>query len=242
MTEATRPLPVRQPGPRPLPPRTAGSATLGVVPPLAAARAAAPTRRPIHVVVAVGMTAGLYAISLAGVTALQSASDLQLAAERVPAADAVAGLKSAHDAMESRLGTLSGAYAHAADSYTGIANGIVGHEKALAKLGQQVQAAAGWASALSVPAVSIAPPILSGSPGSGAPVARGTSPVARTSAPAAGNSAPVAANPAPAAAAAPAPVVVAPKPPPPLPVVSISPPVVAPPPVHACTTASGKPC
>jgi hypothetical protein len=205
------------------------------VPPLAAARPAAPTRRPIHVVVAVGMTAGLYAISLAGVTALQSASDLQLAADRVPAADAVAGLKSAHDAMESSLGTLTGAYAHAADSYTGIAKGIVDHEKALAKLGQQVQAAAGWAAALSVPAVSIAPPVSSGSSGSGAPVARSNGPEAGTSAPAA-------ANPAPAAAAAQAPVVVAPKPPP-LPVVSISPPVVsAPPPVHACTTASGKPC
>ena len=246
MTEAARPLPVRQPGPRPLPPRTAGSATLGLVPPIAAARPAGPTRRPIHVVVAVGMTAGLYAISLAGVTALQSASDLQLAAGRVPAADAVAGLKSAHDAMESSLGTLTGAYAHAADSYTGIANGIVGHEKALAKLGQQVQAAAGWAAALSVPAVSITPPRLT------VPSSGSNGPVARTSTPSAGkaagssNSAPAAAAaaaPAPVAAAAPAPVVAAPKPAP-LPVISVSPPVVSapPPPVHACTTASGKPC
>ena len=157
MTEAARPLPVRSPGPRPLPPRTAGSPTLGLAPPIAAARPAVSTRRPIHVVVAVGMTAGLYAITLAGVTALQSASDLQVAADRVPAADAVVGLKSAHDAMESSLGRLTGAYTHAADGYTGIANGIVGHEKALAKLGQQVQSAAGWAAALSVPPVSIAP-------------------------------------------------------------------------------------
>jgi hypothetical protein len=212
------------------------------VPPIAAARPAVSTRRPIHVVVAVGMTAGLYAISLAGVTALQSASDLQLAADRAPAVDAVAGLKSAHDAMESSLGKLTGAYTHAANGYTGIANGIVGHEKALAKLGQQVQSAAGWAAALSVPPVSITPPRLTGAASAySAPVARSGAPVARSGAPSVANSAPAAANPA-SAAAAPAPVVAAPRPAP-LPVVSISPPVVAPPPpVHACTTASGKPC
>ncbi|HZL14751.1 MAG TPA: hypothetical protein VFC97_01450 [Verrucomicrobiae bacterium] len=228
MTEAARPLPGRLPGPRPAPTRTAGSASLGLVPPTAATRAAAPARRPIHVVVAVGMTAGLYAISLAGVAALQSASDLQLAADRAPAADAVAGLKSAHDAIEARLGTLNGAYAHAADVYQGIAKAIVGHEQALAALGQQVQAAAGAAAALSVPVISLAPAQSSGSASAYA------GPATRSVAPAAGSRGSVPAGPA-AAVSVPKPA--------PLPVVSVAAPVSAPAPVvHACTTASGKPC
>lgn len=219
MTEAARPLPGRLPGPRPAPTRTAGSAPLVLVPPTATTRAAAPARRPIHVVVAVGMTAGLYAISLAGVAALQSASDLQLATDRAPAAGAVAGLKSAHDAIEASLGTLNGAYAHAADGYQGIAKAIVGHEKALAALGQQVQAAAGSAAALSVPAISLAPVRPAG------PVPAYSGPATRSVASAAGSGG--------SAPAAPAP----------LPVVSVSAPVSAPAPVvHACTTASGKPC
>ena len=66
---------------------------LAVVPPRTVARPAAATRRPIHVVVAVGLTAGLYAVSLAGVTALQAMSDARLAEDRAPAADAIARLK-----------------------------------------------------------------------------------------------------------------------------------------------------
>lgn len=228
MTDAIRTLPGRAPaprlapapGPRPAAARTVGSATVGLVPPSAVARTAASTRRPVHVVVAVGMTAGLYAISLAGVALLQSASDLQLAADRAPAADAVAGLKNAHDAMEASLGTLSGAYAHAADGYKGIAKGIVGHEQTLAALGKQVQAATGSAAALSVPSISLAPARPSGPAPAYAP------PAARS-----GGS----------AAAAPASSVSVSRPAP-LPVVSVSAPVVSKPAVNACTTASGKPC
>jgi len=220
MTEAIRSLPGRAPGPRPATGQTAGVAAHGLVAPIAAPRAAVATRRPVHVVVAVGMTAGLYAISLAGVAMLQSASDVQLAADRAPALGAVAGLKSAHDAMEASLGTLSDAYAHAADGYKGIAKGVVGHEKALAALGQQVQAAAGSAAALSVPSISLAPARPSGPAPAYAP------PAARS-----GGS----------AAAAPVSSVSVP-PPAPLPVVSVSAPVVSKPAVNACTTASGKPC
>ena len=237
MTEAARPLPGHLPGPRPAPTRTAGGGPLGLVRPAAATRAAAPGRRPIHVVVAVGMTAGLYAISLAGVATLQSASDARLAAGRAPAADAVAGLTSAHDALEASLGTLNDAYARAAGAYAGIAKAIVGHEQALAALGQQVQAAAGSAAALSVPAISLVVPRRSGSASTAsAPTTRS---VAHAAAPSAGNA------PAPAAPvvpAVPAAAVTVPKPAP-LPVVSVSAPVSAPAPVvHACTTASGKPC
>jgi len=163
MTEPAPAIPGADPRARAA--RAPGTATLRVVPPLetarplATARPATATRRPIHVVVAVGMTAGLYALSLAGVTALQSATDAQLAADRAPAAGAVAQLKSTHDAMEGSLDRLASAYAKVANGYQAITDGIVGHEQALAALRQQVEAAAGSAAALSVPSLSRLPAV-----------------------------------------------------------------------------------
>ncbi len=133
-------------------------ASLSVVP-AAPPRPAATARRPVHVVVAVGMTAGLYALSLAGVTALQSGASAQIAADSAPAAGAVAGLKQAHDAMEQSLETLAGVYATAASRYHAISDGITGHEQALAALGQQVKAVAGSAGALSMPNVAPLPAV-----------------------------------------------------------------------------------
>ncbi len=124
---------------------------LAVVPRGAVARPAAAARRPIHVVVAVGLTAGLYAVSLAGVTALQAMSDERLAEDRAPAADAIARLKLSHDALDSRLTQLDGSYSAAAERYKAVADGIADHEKALDVLGKQVKTAAGSAAALSVP-------------------------------------------------------------------------------------------
>ncbi len=132
-----------------------GAASLSVVPPRAVARSAsAGSRRPLHVVVAVGMTAGLYAVSLAGVTMLQGVTDARLAAERAPAADAVAALKNSHDAMESQLTQINGTYASVADKYKAVSAGIVGHEKSLQALGSQVKKAVGSASALNMPSIS----------------------------------------------------------------------------------------
>ena len=159
-----RPVGPRPLGPRPLPDRAArhgatpggtahtpGTGALSLVPPMTVARPAVATRRPIHVVVAVGITAGLYAVSLAGVSALQSATDTQLAADRAPAADAVAQLKGTHDAMEASLDRLAGAYVRAADGYQAISDGIAGHEQSLGALRKRVGAAASAAAALTIP-------------------------------------------------------------------------------------------
>jgi hypothetical protein len=137
----------------PLNGRTApgAGASLAVVPSRALARPAAKGRRPVHVVVALGMTAGLYAVSLAGVTALQATADTRLAADRAPTADAVARLRDSQDALESRLTRLDDAYATAADGYKSVAAGISAHETALNALGEQVRTAVGSASKLSVP-------------------------------------------------------------------------------------------
>lgn len=233
------------PGTRPSRP---GAPGLVLVPPLKAPRPPAPARRPVHVVVAVGMTAGLYAVSLAGVTSLQSAADAQLAADRAPAEGVVAQLKSTHDAMEDSLARFASAYTRAANGYQAIAKGIAGHEQALASLGHQVQAAAGSAAALSVPTITLptfsAPTLAGGgrpaSGASGSAAGGGVRPRTAASAPsvsAPGVSTPNVSAPGVSAASVPAPVLA------PLPVVSNSAPVVnTPPVVNACTTASGKPC
>jgi hypothetical protein len=116
-------------------------------------RAATATRRPIHVAVAVGVTAGLYAVSLAGVTALQHDTDARLAAERAPAGAAVEALRSAHDALDADLAGLSSGYAGAAESYRLVADRIGAHESALGALGTRVAAIEGSASSLRVPTV-----------------------------------------------------------------------------------------
>ena len=103
---------------------------------------------------AVGITAGLYAVSLAGVSALQSATDTQLAADHAPAAGAVAQLKGTHDAIEASLDRLAGDYARAASGYQAISDGIAGHEQSLAALRRKVNAAASAAAALAIPNLS----------------------------------------------------------------------------------------
>jgi hypothetical protein len=216
MTEPARALPRAYL--RALPTRPPGTATLNLVPPLTRVRPAAGARRPIHVAVAVGMTAGLYAVSLAGVTALQAATDARLAADRAPAAGAVAQLRNTHDTMEANLTRLAGAYATAATGYQAIAEGIAGHEQALAALQRQVKAAAGSVAGLSIPTISSLPAASGGGTG-------GPHQVAAPPAPAVQAQSVVVGSPAP------------------LPAVSSSAAVVSSRPVvNACTTASGKPC
>lgn len=118
-----------------------------------AARVGAPPRRPVHVAVAVGASAALYAVSLAGVTALQAANDARVAGERAPASAAIDALRRSHDATEAELARLDAAYAGAAEAYRQVADALGGHEKALDALGQQVAAVEGSAATLRVPSV-----------------------------------------------------------------------------------------
>ena len=120
-------------------------------------RATTATRRPIHLAVTVGVTASLYAVSLAGVTALQHDNDGRLAAERAPAGAAVETLRSANDALDADLAALSAGFTDASASYRAIAAGIGDHEAALASLGKRVAAVEGSASSLSVPTISRLP-------------------------------------------------------------------------------------
>jgi len=127
----------------------------------AVTRPAAQTRRPVHVVVALGVTAGLYAVSLAGVTALQAATDTRLAAERAPAAAAVDALRTSHDQAEAELARIAAGFSGDAATYQRIADGIASHEAALGVLGGRIAAVEGSAASLRVPTFSRLPTVSS---------------------------------------------------------------------------------
>jgi hypothetical protein len=213
MTE--RALPLGTPAPRR--PEAAPAPALRSLPAAAATtrvlpRVATATRRPIHVAVTVGVTASLYAVSLAGVTVLQHDSDARLAADRGPASAAVDALRSANDAADADLAGLVSGYAGASAAYRAIADRIGAHESALAALGQRVATAEGSAASLHVPTISLAP--------------TGT----RTQTVARGSTA------SPGSTVSRAPTVSS------LPTLSAAPVAAPRPVVNACTTASGKPC
>jgi len=117
-------------------------------------RAASGPKRPVHVAVAVGVTAGLYAVSLAGVTALQAGTDARLAANRAPAAAAVEALRDTHDDVEAEMARIEASYASEAGIYKEVAEAIGRHEKSLAVLDKRVAAVEGSTSSLRVPSFS----------------------------------------------------------------------------------------
>jgi hypothetical protein len=104
-------------------------------------------RRPVPIAVVVGLSAGAYAASLAGVTALQAASDRQLAEANAPAGEMISALTEQHDRLGDRLVAAGSAYGSAANAYADITAKMTQVEKRLAKLAGQVskvQGAAAW--------------------------------------------------------------------------------------------------
>jgi hypothetical protein len=105
-------------------------------------------RRPVHLAVLIGASAGAYAISLAGVTALQSGTDARVAAERGPAGHAVDVVAAGHDALQSSVDGTAGAFGVAADRYAALASQLADTEASLDRLGQRVAKVSGAAGAL----------------------------------------------------------------------------------------------
>ncbi len=108
-----------------------------------------------------GTAAGLYAVSLAGVSALQTATNLDLAAQHDPVAAAIAEQRSQHDRLEATLAAAAGGYAESAATYSSMLETLVSHEADLAALEQAVAAAEGSAARLTVPARPALPAIRS---------------------------------------------------------------------------------
>ena len=106
----------------------------------------------------VGISAGAYAASLAGVTALQAASDRQLSDANAPARDAIAAIAAEHDRLDQRLTAAGTAYGSAAAAYADIVDRMTGVETRLGSLARQVKKVEGSAAwvppAVRLPSVS----------------------------------------------------------------------------------------
>lgn len=74
-------------------------------------------RRPVHLAVLLGVSAGVYAASLAGVTALQAAADSRLQEAREPIRLATESIASDHASLESTLEVAARRYSALADRY-----------------------------------------------------------------------------------------------------------------------------
>jgi hypothetical protein len=115
---------------------------------------AAPRKTPLHVPVALGVTAGLYAVSLSGVTALQSHADGALTVERRPLANAIAVLASNREQLEHELRATVRSLNGAASAYGTAVDGARSLEASIATLARQVHAATGAAAAAYIPTAS----------------------------------------------------------------------------------------
>lgn len=91
-------------------------------------------RVPAHVVVLMGLSAGAYAISLAGVTGIQSTTEAALAADRAPAIAAIEIAQQEHARLEQRVESARNAYEAAAAAYAATGDGLSTMESTLGSL------------------------------------------------------------------------------------------------------------
>lgn len=128
-----------------------------------AARPASAGRRPIHVIVAMGLGTGVYAFSLATVTALQAATDRELIADRAPVGEAIDLLGNSHDRLTQNLEVARVRYVVAADGYSAIAGGLEELRGRLDRLASALAEMEGMAIDSRTLALLNAPPTKSGS-------------------------------------------------------------------------------
>lgn len=105
----------------------------------AGGRPAGEKRRPLHLGAVVGISAGVYAVSLAGVTGLQSSHDRALVSDAQPATSGVAALRAAHDRLTSDLQRASQDYTAAASGYQQLATEVGKLDRQVAGLAGSVQ-------------------------------------------------------------------------------------------------------
>ena len=74
-------------------------------------------RIPLHLAVLLGASTAAYAISLAGITTLQSTTDAAVVVARSPSRDAAARLANGHDRLQAEIDAATRAYATSASRY-----------------------------------------------------------------------------------------------------------------------------
>jgi len=108
----------------------------------------ADARRSTHLAVLIGASAGAYAVSLAAVTAFQSATDQAAIEDRRPLGAAATSLSRGHDALDGDLARAARAYGDAAARYDELAPRLDELESGLAALTGKVSAVSGAARSL----------------------------------------------------------------------------------------------
>jgi hypothetical protein len=108
--------------------------------PPVAGRPKADAKRPYHVGVAIGLTTGVYAMSLLATTRLQIENDRALIADRSPVEAAISALGDHHQWMGDQLDEARVQYAIGTAGYDALRSQLVAMDKRLAKLDQVVVA------------------------------------------------------------------------------------------------------
>jgi hypothetical protein len=117
----------------------------------------------VHLAVLGGAAAGIYAVTLAGVTGLQAETDARLAAAREPIAAAIARQRAAHERLEAAVEAAGATYGSTASRYAALLESVAAHEADIAALATEVAAAEGSAATLVVPARPALPSVTGGS-------------------------------------------------------------------------------
>lgn len=105
-------------------------------------------RRPLHVGVFLGLSAGAYALSLATVTALQAQSEASVMADRAPTSRAIVELAAQHDLLEADARDAGLLYERATGAYDRVGRTLGDVEAQLGTLARVVEAVDGAARAL----------------------------------------------------------------------------------------------
>lgn len=111
--------------------------------PVPASRSNSGPRRPVHVIVALGLGTGVYAFSLATVTALQAETDRALIADREPVGQAISLLGTTHDRLAADMEVARTQYTAAADGYGALTGGLDDLHADLDRLGAALTAVEG---------------------------------------------------------------------------------------------------
>jgi hypothetical protein len=92
------------------------------------------TRRPIHLGIAVGVSASLYAVSLAAVTGLQSGQNAQTSSAYAPLVSSVDQVDGANADLAARLDAARAAFDASAGSFSDVVAKVPGFETRLKAL------------------------------------------------------------------------------------------------------------
>lgn len=115
-------------------------------------------RHPVHLAVLVGASTAAYAISLAGITALQSNTDQALIRLRTPSQEAAVRISDGHDRLQAEVELSASVYAGSAARFDELSAGLSSLDTSLEQYAGRMAKVSGAARALparvSLPSVS----------------------------------------------------------------------------------------